>query len=380
MACERSRRLLVVAAVAAMVAALAVPAAGHAADSEKLASAGVLARGAGYESATGSDAVRVLQRRLRHLGNPPGPIDGLYGPLTEGAVERFQQRHGLAVDGIVGRQTKRSLYTPAAHPAAVSAHPETHSGRLERKSPAPHVGAESADELQHARPATTGVASRDGPARAPDVPSGVVALLVGLSMLLLVALLWARRHRLAARVNVGLACAALLGVFGIGAAAGAIFATKAAPGGAEGASAQSGVLLTGAETAARTRHSSGQHKTLSAVSARGPAATPSPAAATPPAAGATPSAPEPAPRPRPVATAEPARRAGHAAVHPQARAAYVVQRGDSLSRTTRTKLRAQSSAVGPAEAVEKLTDLNIGTRIRTHAADLIEADEGLKLP
>jgi peptidoglycan hydrolase-like protein with peptidoglycan-binding domain len=361
------------AAVLAVALALALPAAGHAADSEKLASAGVLARGSGYDSATESAAVRVLQRRLRRLGSSPGPIDGLYGPLTEGAVMRFQQRYGLTVDGIVGRQTKRSLYTPAAHASTAPAHPETHSGSLERKSPAPHVGAESADELRHARPAPTGAASRAGPARAPDVPTGVVALVVALSILLLAVLLWARRDQLAARVNVGLACAGLLGVFGIGAAAGAIFATRAAPDGAEGASAQSGVLFARTETAARTRRFPARQKTVSAASARRPAATP-------PAAAATPSAPEPAPRPAAVATAQPARAAGRAAVHPQARAAYVVQPGDSLSHIAKTKLRAESSAVGVAEAVDKLTDLNIGTRIRSGDPDLIEAGEELKLP
>src|SRR3954454_14152264 len=107
---ERTRpQHLLVAALVAVLAVLAVlwiPASGHAAERDKLASARLLERGSGYQSATDADAVRILQRRLRRLGNEPGPIDGLYGPLTQGAVERFQQRHGLAVDGIVGRQTR----------------------------------------------------------------------------------------------------------------------------------------------------------------------------------------------------------------------------------------------------------------------------------
>ena len=38
-----------------------------------------LAPGAGYRSASGSSAVRVLQRRLARHGFDPGPIDGRYG-------------------------------------------------------------------------------------------------------------------------------------------------------------------------------------------------------------------------------------------------------------------------------------------------------------
>jgi hypothetical protein len=36
-------------------------------------------------------------------------LDGKYGPLTEAAVRRYQERHNLKVDGIVGRATRKSL-------------------------------------------------------------------------------------------------------------------------------------------------------------------------------------------------------------------------------------------------------------------------------
>ena len=69
----------------------------------------LLARGAGYDQPAERKDVRALQRRLRRLGHAPGPIDGLYGPLTEAAVERFQAARALRVDGIVGPRTHRAL-------------------------------------------------------------------------------------------------------------------------------------------------------------------------------------------------------------------------------------------------------------------------------
>ena len=373
MACERHRRApLLLTALLALAVALWLPTPASASDRDELASAGVLARGSGYASAAGADAVRVLQRRLQRLGAPPGPIDGMYGPLTEGAVERFQQRHGLAVDGIVGRQTKQRLFTPAARPTATPAHPETQPGRLERKSPAPHGGAESA-EPQQVRPAPTGVASRAGPERAPDVPPELLVLVAGLSVLGIGALWWKRRDRLEASVNFGLACAALLGVFGIGAAAGAIFASQAAPGDADGASAQSGVLLARAEHATQ-RRSSARATTRAAPATRR--------------AAVTPTAPTPAPTPQPEPVSAPTTQpsvsppqlaAGRGPVRRPRPTVYVVKRGDSLSGIARSKVARGSSASSVARAVEKLTDLNIATRIRSGDPDLLEAGEELKL-
>jgi peptidoglycan hydrolase-like protein with peptidoglycan-binding domain len=72
----------------------------------------LLSRGAGYGTNGGSKPVRVLQRRLRGLGHSPGPIDGLYGPLTEAAVRSFQRSQGLAVDGIAGPRTWKAVRSP----------------------------------------------------------------------------------------------------------------------------------------------------------------------------------------------------------------------------------------------------------------------------
>jgi peptidoglycan hydrolase-like protein with peptidoglycan-binding domain len=54
-------------------------------------------------------AVEQLQEALYVLGFDPNGVDGSFGPLTEGAVRGFQDDRGLAIDGIVGDQTKGTL-------------------------------------------------------------------------------------------------------------------------------------------------------------------------------------------------------------------------------------------------------------------------------
>jgi peptidoglycan hydrolase-like protein with peptidoglycan-binding domain len=234
------------------------------AERDSIASAGQLASGAGYGTG-GSDAVRALQRRLRRLGDQPGPIDGLYGPLTKEAVIRFQQRHGLAVDGIVGRQTRHSLFPGATRATASSAQQDTRHGTPERESPASNPGAESASVHPHAGPVSAHAATRDGPATGKSVPPELLAALAGLAALLLLVTV---RRQAELGLNVGLTCAALLGVFGIGAVAGALFATRAAPRSDEGANARSGVLLADVPVADRRARAAPRRNTTVAVPAR----------------------------------------------------------------------------------------------------------------
>lgn len=56
----------------------------------------------------GEDIAEV-QRTLQILGYYRGDIDGVYGPLTEGAVKAFQADNGLVADGVVGVNTYEAL-------------------------------------------------------------------------------------------------------------------------------------------------------------------------------------------------------------------------------------------------------------------------------
>jgi peptidoglycan hydrolase-like protein with peptidoglycan-binding domain len=106
----------------------------------------VLYPGAGYQQDHGSPAVRDAQRRLAAAKDAPGPIDGLYGPLTTRAVERFQRVHHLAVDGIVGSETWRALREatrpianrPTPRPAPTS--PPAPKSRQAPQTGRPHGG------------------------------------------------------------------------------------------------------------------------------------------------------------------------------------------------------------------------------------------------
>src|SRR5213595_3262350 len=71
--------------------------------------------GAPTAHAAGRPAVAALQVTLRHHHVYRGPVDGVLGPRTTAAVERFQRRHGLTPDGVAGPKTRRAFGRFAAH-------------------------------------------------------------------------------------------------------------------------------------------------------------------------------------------------------------------------------------------------------------------------
>lgn len=212
-----------------------------------LSSAGLLARGAGYGSPGGSKLVRGLQGRLSKLGHEPGPIDGLLGPVTEGAILRFQQARGLTVDGVVGPQTKAKLVGLRVERPGRASKPRGKRPPAGTSEPSPSPGPSPSAKPSPSIQSPPSAAPQPSPESEPSEGIGPVytALLGALAAGLLLSALWvatARRRRRpsperpaespttgATRLNVGVACAALLGVFAAGAAGGAAFATRAAP-------------------------------------------------------------------------------------------------------------------------------------------------------
>ena len=242
-----------------------------------LTSAGRLARGSGYGVPGGSRPVRVLQLRLRRLGFEPGPIDGIFGPLTQGAVLRFQDAHGLVVDGIVGPLTKkpllaRRLNRPDGREASGKSEPAGHEraghDRAASKPPEPDRPAAAVAPPPDAGP--------DG-ARASQAPvepqsgsgpaAGLAAGLGALGMGLLLGGVWVltsgrrsgqaggaraeRRPATGRRLQMGMVFAALLAVFAVGAAAGALFATHAADGERASGDDENAALVPAADRAGR---------------------------------------------------------------------------------------------------------------------------------
>lgn len=53
--------------------------------------------------------IKTVQQKLKNWGYYTGSVDGIYGTKTKAAVKSFQRKNGLAVDGIVGKQTAKAL-------------------------------------------------------------------------------------------------------------------------------------------------------------------------------------------------------------------------------------------------------------------------------
>jgi hypothetical protein len=71
-----------------------------------------------WPRANTDEGVLQIQTMLRTLGYDPGPLDGIRGARTRGAVVAFQRAQGLTPDGVVGPRTREALAKALAAPRA----------------------------------------------------------------------------------------------------------------------------------------------------------------------------------------------------------------------------------------------------------------------
>ena len=91
-----------------------------------------LRRGAGFTQPDGSPRVRTIQVGLQRRGLRPGPVDGLFGPRTQAAVERLQRSGRVPVSGVVTTRTRQLLSERSRERARRSA-----AGQAGPQGPAP---------------------------------------------------------------------------------------------------------------------------------------------------------------------------------------------------------------------------------------------------
>jgi peptidoglycan hydrolase-like protein with peptidoglycan-binding domain len=58
------------------------------------------------------EAIRAVQRALLERKIKPGPIDGIYGPRTAGAIRTFQKRYGMEPTSKMDNQLLLALGLP----------------------------------------------------------------------------------------------------------------------------------------------------------------------------------------------------------------------------------------------------------------------------
>ncbi len=66
------------------------------------------------KSGSEGTSVKQLQQRLKDLGYYTGTVDGKFGSGTTAAVKTFQTANKLQADGIAGKATQESIYSPYA--------------------------------------------------------------------------------------------------------------------------------------------------------------------------------------------------------------------------------------------------------------------------
>jgi Putative peptidoglycan binding domain len=73
-----------------------------------------------YKMGSKGEEVGKIQKKLQTLGFYLGPVDGIFGGGTYGAVKAFQSSKDLLVDGVVGPETWKTLFRANIQEPALS--------------------------------------------------------------------------------------------------------------------------------------------------------------------------------------------------------------------------------------------------------------------
>ena len=74
---------------------------------------------AGISTSFADGMTRRVQDALVEKGFDPGPVDGIWGSRTKGALMKFQESAGLSATGLIDGPTKSSLFAGASAPKAM---------------------------------------------------------------------------------------------------------------------------------------------------------------------------------------------------------------------------------------------------------------------
>ena len=88
-----------------------------------------------YKSGDEGDDIVKIQTVLAGKSYYSGPKNGKFGPLTEAAVRKFQNVNGLEVDGVVGKETLKLLYTAGLSLSGSKAASQTSANAAQAKKP-----------------------------------------------------------------------------------------------------------------------------------------------------------------------------------------------------------------------------------------------------
>jgi peptidoglycan hydrolase-like protein with peptidoglycan-binding domain/DNA invertase Pin-like site-specific DNA recombinase len=174
-----------------------------------------LRRGAGFAQPEGSPRVRVLQSSLQRHGFRPGPVDGLFGPLTQAAVERAQKARGIPVNGVATAKTRQAIAGAPKQPDQLASSEEPSGGAPAGEEPSGESRGEAPSAQQPSGEApNTQQPSREATPAEPvqrsesdDVSVPIAVLIAGLALALglIGGALLGRRNRVVSGTAVPLA-------------------------------------------------------------------------------------------------------------------------------------------------------------------------------